>query len=174
MLVVKFIEPYKTNECLFKPVTILRWSALDTLLEFITYDMQMKQARGFWLEWCKSWMILPIRPPPTIITPMYVRSFPASTTGKKEFKINMSNSNTGYLNTFEYLVWGLPILLQVLRYWDIFLAHSVECWILNLQAPVQIPLGVNCLILHFLSFLSQLYLWKIKPQTDTKSAEETY
>ena len=148
MLVVKFIEPYKTNECLFKPVTILRWSALDTILEFITYDMQMKQARGFWLELCKSWMILPIRPPPTIITPMYVRSFPASTTGKKEFKINMSNSNTGYLNTFEYLVWGLPVLLLVLRYWDIF---SSFCRVLNFKStgPCSNPTWGELLISTF-------------------------
>ena len=35
--------------------------------------------------------------------------------------------------------WGLPVLLLALRKWDISLAHSVECWILNLEAPGSIP-----------------------------------
>ena len=36
-------------------------------------------------------------------------------------------------------VWGLLVLLLALRYLDISLAHSVECWILNLEAPGSIP-----------------------------------
>ena len=35
--------------------------------------------------------------------------------------------------------WGLPVLLLALHWWDISLAHSVECWILNLEAPGSIP-----------------------------------
>ena len=35
--------------------------------------------------------------------------------------------------------WGLSVLLLALRWWDISLAHSVECWILNLEAPGSIP-----------------------------------
>ena len=36
-------------------------------------------------------------------------------------------------------VWGLLVLLLALRYLDISLAHSVECWILNLEAQGSIP-----------------------------------
>ena len=37
------------------------------------------------------------------------------------------------------MVLGLSVLLLALHYWDISLAHSVECWILNLEAPGSIP-----------------------------------
>ena len=45
--------------------------------------------------------------------------------------------------------WGLSVLLLALRYGDISLAHSVEYWILNLEAPGSIPTWVELVISTF-------------------------
>ena len=51
------------------------------------------------------------------------------------------------------MVGGLSVLLLALRLWDIFLAHLVECWILNLEAPGSIPTWGEMFISKiFLSF----------------------
>ena len=78
--------------------------------------------------------------------------------------LDIRASHNNYVNRVHQQAFKCPALYcvsvyEILRLWDISLAHSVECWILDLKAPVSIPAWGDLFISTFPLFpITHVYI----------------